>query len=334
MKAVVQNAQGEPADVLEMVEVDHDRPGAGEVLIDVSLAPVHHGDLHLIRSQSRVGDGHLRRGSECLGIVREIGPGVRDRLAFEIGDRVIGFPAQGAWAESVVIQADAAIAVPPETGDEVAAQLLINFISAGMILRGLRASASHQALHDGMVLVTGASTVVSRILLSLLEDEGIATIGLTRSAASAHRVAAELEGVRLVATEDADWQSRIASLTLDREIVGVLDCVSGSLVEEFAPLLTDDAAVVTYGGLDGNKLAISALDLVDRQLLFRGVTFGRWFSEVSRVDQLADVRSAFEFAARKPWLFKTGGIFGLADFQEAISAVEAPNRDGFVFIRP
>jgi len=100
------------------------------------------------------------------------------------------------------------------------------------------------------------------------------------------------------------------------------------------PLLADDAAIVTYGSLGAGKLGISGPEIIDHQFVIRGVTFVRWFVELSQEEQISDIRSAIKLAGELPCLFRVGGIYSLTDFQQAISAVEAPNRDGFVFIKP
>jgi len=337
MKAVVQSALGEPVDVLKLIDIeDQFQLAPEEVLIDVSLASIHHGDLHLIRSQPNIPEvlGYVRRGSEAVGTVRALGSEVDSQGHLKVGDQVIGFPAVGSWAESVVIPAAAAIPVPLECSDEVAAQLFINYVTARMILRGLRKSVSDEVLRDGAVLVTGASTVVARLLLHFLDKEGLTPIGLARSTASAKRVETELVGTRVTATDRADWQTQVVSLAAGKKIVGVLDCVSGSLVGDFASLLADDAAIITYGGLGGGKLGISGLQITDHQFVIRGVTFVRWFLDLSQDEQINDIESAIKLTNELPSLFKVSGVYGLSDFQEAILAVEAPNRDGFVFFKP
>lgn len=337
MKAVVQNAVGAPADVLKLTDIEDQGPlSRGEVLISVELSPVHHGDLQLIRSQQSipVDSGYVRRGSEAVGIVRALGTDLEGQGNLKIGDRVIAFPTTGSWAESIVISASSAIPVPPEISNEVAAQLLINYVTARTILRELRKSAPDEALRNGAVLVTGASTVVARILLYLLVNEGLAPIGLARSTTSANRVATELAGVQVAATENTKWQTQITSLAGGNKIVAVLDCVSGLLLGDIAPILADGATIVTYGALGGDYLSIGASEVVVRQFVIRGVTFGRWFVELSHEEQMNDIHAAFKLAVELPSLFKVSRIFGLAELQEAISAVEAPNRDGFVFIRP
>lgn len=337
MKAIVQNALGEPADVLKQVDVQDGRdPSSGEVLVDVVLAPVHHGDLRLIRSQPSIPAdiGHVRRGSEAVGIVRALGAGVADQTRIAVGDRVIVFPTAGSWAESVIVPASALIPVPNEVSDEVAAQLLINAVTARMVLRSLNRSASADALRKGVVLVTGAGTVVARLLIHLLDQQGLTCIGLARSTTSAERIAAELNGASIIATESADWRDGVTMLASGRKIVGVLDCVAGTLIGDVASLLEDDAVIISYGALGGARFGIDALDMVGRQVVIRGVVFTRWFSELSPEEQAADVSWAFEVARNLSSLFRTSRIYDLARFSEAVAAVETPGRDGFVFLRP
>lgn len=45
MKAVTYNKPGDPTDVLEVVETDPRRPGAGEVRVEVLSAPIHNADV-------------------------------------------------------------------------------------------------------------------------------------------------------------------------------------------------------------------------------------------------------------------------------------------------
>ena len=336
MKAIVQSALGEPVDALRLIDIEDHQPAPKEVVIDVKLAPVHHGDLQLTRVQPNIPEdvGFVRRGSEAVGVVCALGSEVEGQGNLKIGDRVIGFPAVGSWAERVVVPAPAAIPVPPEISDEIAAQLLINYATARMILLGLRKSVPDEVLRDGAVLVTGASTVVARLLLHFIDKEGFAAIGLARSTASAMRVATELSGVQVAATEDADWQMQVTSSAGRKKIVGVLDCVSGSLIRDLVPLLADDATIVTYGALSGDKFGVSGYQLVNHQLITRGVVFTRWFVDLSQKEQASDIHSAFKLAGELPSLFKVAGVHSLADFQQAISAVETPNREGFVFIKP
>src|SRR5580704_14101665 len=120
MKAIVQNAVGEPNSALALNEIGEQAElASNEVLIEVNLSPVHHGDLHLIRSLRGIPDepGYARRGSEAVGIVRAVGEDIAKQGNLKIGARVVGLPAIGAWAERVVIPAFSAIPIPDDLSD-------------------------------------------------------------------------------------------------------------------------------------------------------------------------------------------------------------------------
>lgn len=74
-----------PGDLLEVIDVELQKPGAGEVRVSVEAAGVCHSDLHYL-----TGDLPCKLpivpGHEGTGIVSEIGAGVTD---FQLGDRVI-----------------------------------------------------------------------------------------------------------------------------------------------------------------------------------------------------------------------------------------------------
>ncbi len=120
----------------------------------------------------------------------------------------------------------------------------------------------------------------------------------------------------MAATEDADWQTQITSFAAGKKIVGVLDCVSGSLVGDLVPLLADGATIVAYGSLSGDtQLGIAGPELIDHQFVIRGVTFSRWFFELSQDEQINDIQSAIKLADELPSLFKVSSVHSLADFQ-------------------
>src|SRR5579862_1559931 len=70
---------------LRIEEVTLDGPGAGEVLVEVSAAGLCHSDLSVING-SRPRPMPMVLGHEAAGIVREIGPDVRD---LKPGDAIV-----------------------------------------------------------------------------------------------------------------------------------------------------------------------------------------------------------------------------------------------------
>jgi NADPH:quinone reductase-like Zn-dependent oxidoreductase len=104
MKAIVQDAYGDNADVLHLEEIATPEPGPGEVLIEVRAASLFVGDWHIMAGLPyaiRPSFGFRRpkarvRGQDVAGTVVAVGPGSRS----ETGDDVYG-TCEGSFAEFV-----------------------------------------------------------------------------------------------------------------------------------------------------------------------------------------------------------------------------------------
>ena len=97
MRSAIHTTFGEPADVLELGDRQVPQPGAGEVRIKTSLAPIHNHDLWTIRGRY----GYKPElpaigGSEAVGIVDALGEGVE---GVTVGQRVAVASVHGTWAE-------------------------------------------------------------------------------------------------------------------------------------------------------------------------------------------------------------------------------------------
>src|SRR5579875_3372950 len=89
-QAVRFNQYGD-VDVLQVVDVERPKPGAGQVLVQVKAAGINPGEASI-----RKGLLHSRwpatfpsgEGSDLAGVIAELGEGVHN---FAVGDEVIGF---------------------------------------------------------------------------------------------------------------------------------------------------------------------------------------------------------------------------------------------------
>ena len=127
MRSAIHATFGEPADVLELGDRPVPQPGAGEVRIKTSLAPIHNHDLWTIRGRY----GYKPElpaigGSEAVGIVDALGEGVEGAT---VGQRVAVASAHGTWAEYFLAPARLLVPVPQALPDETAAQLIAEYES-------------------------------------------------------------------------------------------------------------------------------------------------------------------------------------------------------------
>jgi propanol-preferring alcohol dehydrogenase len=147
---------------LQSHDVPIPRPGTGQVLVRLTVCGICRTDLHVIEGELERPKLPLIPGHQAVGIVQQIGPGVRERTA---GERVgiawlqgtcgqcdfclsgrenlclaacfTGYHVDGGYAEYAVVSARFAYPIPPIFADEEAAPLLC----AGIIgYRALRLS--------------------------------------------------------------------------------------------------------------------------------------------------------------------------------------------------
>jgi NADPH:quinone reductase-like Zn-dependent oxidoreductase len=147
MKATVQDKQGSPErkhrrivvtqhggpEVLQVVKEDLPEPQAGEVRVKVLAAGISAYDLMLRHSGSLPGTPPVpyTPGEDIVGVVDKLGEGAS---AFELGQRVAGYPRGGGYAEYVCVPASELVPVPAGVDPAVAVCLVVNYLTAHMLL--------------------------------------------------------------------------------------------------------------------------------------------------------------------------------------------------------
>ena len=173
MRAVVVSRPGGP-DVLRVVDLPTPEPGPGEVRIRTRAAAVNPTDTAFRQAGPDPAEGVPEPwipGMELAGTVDAAGPGVDWRPGQRVMAVLTPRRAQGgAYAEQVVVPADAVAATPDGIGDAEAATLPMNGLTVWAALRML-------ALSPGQVLgVTGAAGAVGGYAIELGKLAGLRVV--------------------------------------------------------------------------------------------------------------------------------------------------------------
>ncbi len=167
MKALLSRRPG-PPETLELAEVDDPVAAAGEVVIAVRAAGVNFPDALIIEDRYQVKPQRpFSPGSEVAGMVESIGPGV---TRFAPGDRVIGLPGHGGYAEKVALTEAHCFPIPDSMPFEHAAAFMLAY------------GTSYHALKDRGRLVPG------EVLLVLGAAGGVGVAAVQIGAAFGARV--------------------------------------------------------------------------------------------------------------------------------------------------
>lgn len=319
---------GDPADVVKLIDMHEPRdPGPGQVLVRVTLFPIHWGDLQAI--QFAAPTGQLGAGVEATGVVEKIGPGVHHLTP---GARVSVFPQPGAWAERITADAQFVVTVPDSVSDEVAAQMLVNPLTVLMLRRA--AEKHFTTGYDGVVLNNAAGGAVGRLATADLSNHHIATISLVRRGETAQHLRERFPEVPVVVTEDPDWLHAVRDLIGGRTVGAALDPIGGALSADLLSLLSPGGALVVYGRMADEPIPVHASTLLDRGLTLRGVTIGRWVTAVPPEQRASDTTTARLMAQALSSEFDVAAIYPIAELSDAIRHATKPGKTGTVLVRP
>src|SRR5579864_122826 len=160
-------------EVLQVVEVDRPKAGAGQVLVKVKAAGINPGEASLRKGlfASRWPTAFPSgQGSDLAGIVVELGSGVE---RFAVGDEVLGFTNNRAsQADFVVVEASQLTARPRNVSWEAAGSLFVAGTTAYAAVRAVSLS------QGDTVVVSGAAGGVGTIAVQLAVLKGATVLGL------------------------------------------------------------------------------------------------------------------------------------------------------------
>ena len=164
MRAVVLHSHGGP-EVLTFEEVAEPVPGPDEVLIDVAATALNRADL--LQRMGLYPDPRRVQpeipGLEFAGTVAAIG----DRVTmWQVGDRVMGIEAGGAYAERIATHERQLLAVPASIDLVDAAAIPEVFLTAwdALVLQGGLSSGRWALVHAGASGVGTASIQIAKAI--------------------------------------------------------------------------------------------------------------------------------------------------------------------------
>ncbi|MDJ0393283.1 NADP-dependent oxidoreductase [Rhodococcus sp. G-MC3] len=236
-RVAVATAFGGP-EVVQIVDEALAKPLAGQVLVEVEAIGVNPFDYKSYSGEFGADESALplRLGSEASGIVRAVGNTARGPAGpISVGDEVIVSGAKGAYAEKLLVPADAVLPKPSSLSWEEAAGLLSVAGTAFDTIEVVGVSAGDT------VLVHGAAGSVGSIVVQLAVARGARVIGTAR--------AVNHEALLEYGAEPVEYGSglldRVKALAPDG-IAAAIDTVgTDEAVDVSLALVSDKARIVT-----------------------------------------------------------------------------------------
>jgi NADPH2:quinone reductase len=324
MKAVVCNAWGLP-DTLVVQELPEPQAGPGQVALDVKAAGVNFPDVLIIQGKYQFKpELPFTPGSELSGVVRALGDGV---TGLKVGDQVIAFTAQGAFAQQIVVPAHACMPMPPGMDFDTAAAITLTY------------GTSHHAVVDRAALKAGETMLV----LGAAGGVGLAAIEIGKALGARVIAAASSDEKLAVCTEhgaDAvinytteDLREAIKAATGGNGPDVIYDPVGGIYAEPAFRSIGWRGRYLVVGFANGEipKLPLNLTLLKGASLM--GVFWGEFAKREPKAN-MAAMRQLMGWLAEGKIKPRISGRYALADTAAALNDMAARKVTGKVVIKP
>lgn len=322
-RAIRIHAYGGP-EVMRWDDVPTPEPGPAEALVHHTAIGLNYIDVYFRTGLYKTPVLPATLGMEAAGVVRAVGADVN---TVRVGDRVAYATGPiGAYATDRVISADRLVKLPDSIGDDVAAAMLLQGMTAQYLLR--RTYAVRPA---DTIVVHAAAGGVGLILCQWAKHLGATVIGVVSTPEKA-QIALE-HGAASVVVGHENLAAEVKRLTEGAMVPVVYDSVGRDTFSISLDCLAPLGLMVSYGNSSGPVPPVEIAVLGAKGSLF--LTRPSLATYTARRDDLE--RSAAELIE----VVKSGAVkirvnqtFALKDAADAHRALEARQTTGSTVLIP
>ena len=237
----------------------------------------------------------------------------------------------GSWAEYVVVRYESLLPVSDEIPDQIAAQMLINTVTASVLIKAGHNSLKPPITPPVYILQNAAASGVGRLLTQVALDRGVRPIRLVRSNESAERLRSALPGPPVYSTSDSNWKQQVREALGGHKLNVAFDALGGKAIDDLAELVDDGGSIINFGSLQSN-IGANIYSLAPNNLSLKSVSIMNWFL-LAEDEERKDFELALSLATNHPELFEVAHEYEFDDFQRAIQHVSRPGKTGIVLLK-
>ena len=298
-------------DGLVIEEVDPPVPGPNQIRVQVKATALNRADLLQTMGLYPAPPGVPADipGLEYAGLVDSVGVGV---TRWQVGDRVMGLVAGGAWAEQLVTHEREALHVPGQLSFEKAAAIPEAFITAFDALTlqaGMRAGQT--------VLIHAVASGVGTAALQWAKAIGAKAIGTSRTASKLSRVKLLGLDVGLLVDRNAPKFASQVKADLALELVG------GNYLPETIEAMNVGGTVMLVGLTGGPSAELPLRTILTKRLRIFGTTLRARSLEEKIAVAESFGSQVLPFFAAGILIPVVGSIVKLTQLQEALARLAA-----------
>ena len=311
-------------EVLRWEEVQVGEPGPGHVRIRQTAVGLNYIDTYHRSGIYKLPQLPAIIGTEGAGVVEAVGP---DVTTLKVGDRVGYAGPIGAYAESRLILADRLIPLPSWIGDEQAAAMLLQGMTAQFLLRS-----TYVVQPGDTILVQAAAGGVGLILCQWAKNLGATVIGTVSSDEKAELARAHGCDHPIVYTRE-NFVARVKDITDGQGVPVVYDGVGKTTFMDSLDCLRPRGFMVLFGAASGPVPPLDLQLLAAKGSLY--VTRPTLFTYVAkREDLMTSAADLFEVVHAGGVKIEVRQTFPLRDAAEAHRALESRGTTGSTVLSP
>lgn len=312
-------------EVLRWEEVEVGEPGPGEVRIRQTAVGLNYIDTYHRSGVYKTLTLPGILGSEAAGVVEAVGP---DVTTLKVGDRVAYAPSPiGAYTEARVVPVDRLVPLPSWIGDQQAAAMLLQGMTAQFLLR-----TTYRVQPGDIILVQAAAGGVGLLLCQWAKHLGATVIGTVSSDEKAELARAHGCEHPIVYTRE-DFVARVKELTDGQGVPVVYDGVGKTTFLNSLDCLRPRGFMVLFGAASGPVPPLDLQLLAAKGSLY--VTRPTLFTHVAKRDDLmASAADLFEVVHSGAVSIEVNQTFALRDAAEAHRALESRRTTGSTVLIP
>ncbi|WP_209425976.1 zinc-binding dehydrogenase [Pararhodobacter sp. SW119] len=296
---------------LELREVPLPDLTDGQVLIEVTLAPVNPSDLFFVQG----GYGQPRTAGLAAGFegVGRVVAGKGKTAEALVGQRVSFLGTRtGTWAAHAI--SDAALCIPlrKDLQDTDGAALIVNPLTAVALLETARDSGAKS------FIVNAAGSQLGRLILGLARDEGLQPIALIRRPGDREALHG-LGAAEVLVSGEGDFAEAAQKALKDHKPRVLLDAVGDQITADLFFAMPRGAVWVSYGKMGSEAPQLTQMGqfiFMDKRI--EGFWLSTWLpakSAARRAELIARVQNRFASGA---WSTRIAATLPLPDAIEGI----------------
>jgi len=316
MKAVRLSRHGEPANVLELVDVPEPaEPGTDQILLEMLYAPINPFDLRIARGIVPGPPLPATLGSE--GVARVVAKG-SDVSNVDVGDHVHVPLGYATWQERLTVPSAGLFALSQSADLQQLSMLRVNPPTAALCL------SEFVTLEPGdWIVQDGGTSAVARGVIAIAKARGLKTVSIVRRAEAIPEIRSAGGDVVLLAGDSI--AADVVQATGNANIKLGLDGIGGASMAMVSSAISPGATLVVYSAMSLQPGVANQLDVIFRDISIRGFWLAYPRIHVSGAFAAA-VRESATLIEEGKLHVPVGAVYPLSDLAEAVRRGESGPR--------